>query len=378
MFKTDPTLYNIPVAVHIIDSHNDNNTIVPAVAINENIDDPLTDFEPGLRKVIEDSSNIIDTRYWVVDNSGSMLLLDGSIIDYKNGENIHRKVSRFDELCDTIKTQAKIAAKLHAKTVFYPLNKPYNFNMDKIEVVDEIGLFQLNQFCDTTYPNGLTPLCATLTKIIEDIRSKSDDLRLSNKKVIVVIATDGESSDGNIAVILNQLKSLPCESVIIRLCTDDNYIKDYWNSVDKELELDLDVIDDLYGEAAQIHKVNPWLTYTSNIQTCREWGTCIKLFDLLDERTFSISEIYFFSGIILGSSANLLNPNICQDEFISSLNIQINKLNKVYNPLTKKLCPIINDLSLPCLITTPFMNVELKFNNIILGLIIFIFVKNLF
>jgi hypothetical protein len=42
--------------------------------------------------------------------------------------------------------------------------------------------------------------------------------------------------------------------VVIRLCTNENAIVSYWNNVDKEIELNMDVIDDPLGEAKEIHK----------------------------------------------------------------------------------------------------------------------------
>ena len=35
----------------------------------------------------------------------------------------------------------------------------------------------------------------------------------------------------------------------------------YWNEIDEDLELDMDVLDDLEGEAAEVNEAQPWLTY---------------------------------------------------------------------------------------------------------------------
>jgi hypothetical protein len=32
--------------------------------------------------------------------------------------------------------------------------------------------------------------------------------------------------------------------VVVRLCTDDKEVVDYWNNIDNQLELDIDVVDD--------------------------------------------------------------------------------------------------------------------------------------
>ena len=48
-------------------------------------------------------------------------------------------------------------------------------------------------------------------------------LRATNQKVAVVIATDGESSDGDIAAAMAPLSRMPVVCVI-RLCTDQDSI----------------------------------------------------------------------------------------------------------------------------------------------------------
>ena len=55
------------------------------------------------------------------------------------------------------------------------------------------------------------------------------------------------------------LKNLPVW-VVIRLCTNDNSMTQYWNGIDSEVELNMDVIDDPLGEAKEIHKYVPVLT----------------------------------------------------------------------------------------------------------------------
>lgn len=115
-------------------------------------------------------------------------------------------------------------------------------------------------------------------------------LRANGHKALVVIATDGESSDGDIAEAMRPLKDLPVW-VVIRLCTDEAPVVKYWNDIDYELELDMDVIDDLCGEAAEIYRKNPFLSYGEPLHRLREFGCSVKELDLLDETTLSLEQI---------------------------------------------------------------------------------------
>jgi hypothetical protein len=59
-------------------------------------------------------------------------------------------------------------------------------------------------------------------------------LRAANQTAVLVIATDGESSDGDVTVAMRPLQHLPVH-VVIRLCTGEERIMDYWNNIDKSL-----------------------------------------------------------------------------------------------------------------------------------------------
>jgi hypothetical protein len=42
--------------------------------------------------------------------------------------------------------------------------------------------------------------------------------------------------------------------------------------VETNLEVELDVLDDLVGEATEIHRFNKWITYGEPLHRLREWG----------------------------------------------------------------------------------------------------------
>ncbi len=139
-------------------------------------------------------------------------------------------------------------------------------------------------------PGGGTPLCKHVGDIVSQIRTMEPQLRAAGHKAMVVIATDGESSDGDVAEALKPLRQLPVQ-LVIRLCTDNETIVDYWNKIDEQVEIDIDVLDDLRGEAEQIHGVNPWITYGEPIHRMREFGINIKEFDLIDTEKLNLEQV---------------------------------------------------------------------------------------
>lgn len=141
-------------------------------------------------------------------------------------------------------------------------------------------------------PNGGTPLCRHIREVTATIQNMEPQLRAANQKACVIIATDGESSDGDVAQALRPLKDLPVW-VVVRLCTDEDKIVNYWNNIDTQLELEMDVLDDLTGEAGEVYESNPWLTYAEPLHRLREFGISVKEIDLLDETKLPLEQVRF-------------------------------------------------------------------------------------
>jgi hypothetical protein len=67
---------------------------------------------------------------------------------------------------------------------------------------------------------------------------------------------------------------------------------EYWNKMDKELEIEMDILDDFVNEARGVHTLNPWLTYGEPIQRIREWGMRLPDLDYLDENKLTHQQMY--------------------------------------------------------------------------------------
>ena len=102
-----------------------------------------------------------------------------------------------------------------------------------------------------------------------EISKISDKLLANNKKVSVIICTDGEPTDSftdgksdhrALEKAFKELLALPVK-VVIRICTDNEDVTNYWNKIDNFGDIDIDVIDDLKAEAEDIFNKNKWFTY---------------------------------------------------------------------------------------------------------------------
>ena len=179
---------------------------------------------------------------------------------------------------------AKLAHSAGAPTQFRFLNRRAETLLGLINDEDS----KLETFLRTLKdsPEGYTPLCGRIEEVTKEILKIESQLRANRQKAAVIIATDGEPTDGNLFKAIKPLTQLPV-SIIVRLCTDEQSIVDYWNKIDKDLELTLEVIDDYQSEAKEIHNYNPWLTYGYPMHELRGFGVYSKSFDLLDEQKLS-------------------------------------------------------------------------------------------
>jgi len=154
---------------------------------------------------------------------------------------------------------------------------------------EDDDLTQLSNFYETS-PSGRTPLCKHIKDVIAKLQIIAPDLNSRGQKACLMIATDGEATDGDIMEAMVPLQDLPVY-VVIRLCTDDEKVVNYWNKIDKDLELQLDILDDLVGEAKEVSHHNSWMSYGEPIQRLREFGSSVSELDMLDEQAVGMDQI---------------------------------------------------------------------------------------
>jgi hypothetical protein len=126
--------------------------------------------------------------------------------------------------------------------------------------------------------------------VVKAIKAMAPSLRANGQRAAVIIATDGESTDGSVAEAMKPLQKLPVW-IVVRLATDAPNVVKYWDEIDRELELEMDVLDDLIQDAKQVDKVNPWLRYGDELHRMREFGAYFKEMDLVDGQLLAIALI---------------------------------------------------------------------------------------
>jgi hypothetical protein len=141
---------------------------------------------------------------------------------------------------------------------------------------------------------------------------------------------------------LKAMEGLPIW-LVIRLCTDEPAVRDFYNKLDSLLELSMDVIDDFAGEAKEVYRYNKWLTYGLPLQRCRELGFHEPVFDALDERKLEMGELRNFCALLFGSSPALIpDPTTNWKDFMAYVEDALMHERLQWNPITEKMAPWIN------------------------------------
>ncbi|KAJ1422857.1 hypothetical protein B484DRAFT_452163 [Ochromonadaceae sp. CCMP2298] len=291
---------------------------------------------PGLRDAFINSMADLPLRFFIIDDSGSMSLNDGNRFIDSGANSKMVQCTRWAELTSAMKFHVNLARQACAPSEFRLLNgaSPIKIGYDYTKEGEAFST--LNRLLDGS-PNGGTPLCKHITEVVQVLRKVEPVLRSKGQKATLVIATDGEATDGNIAEAMRPLKDLPVW-VVLRLCTDEENVVKYWADIDHELELNMDVLDDFVGEAKEVHRLNPWLTYGMPFHRLREFGVTVREMDLLDERKMTDDEIHKLVCCIYGGSiSDYPHPSVDMQGLKAAVARKSEDSPLVWDPLTRKL-----------------------------------------
>ena len=319
-------------------------------------------FTRGLAKTLTDNNASFPLRIWVVDNSGSMRIADGHrIAETSNSNNVKLVTcSRWSEIQQTVEYHAQMAHLLKAPTVFRLLNDPgrivgpqqFSIGENGTHTIDNDLAVALRTIKNVS-PGGVTPLAEHVREIRSNILSMDQSLRQDGTKVVVVLATDGLPTDSHgqcdittkreFTQALRSLEGLPVW-IVVRLCTDEDDVVEYYNNLDAQLELSIEVLDDFTQEAKEVCAKNAWLNYALPLHRCREMGYYNRLFDLLDERLLSLEELREFLFLLFGAENfdGVPDPQTDWRGFMRSIASIVGSEKKQWNPVTKRLSPWVN------------------------------------
>jgi Mg-chelatase subunit ChlD len=319
-------------------------------------------YSRGLAESLWKTKRTFPLRIWIVDNSGSMNTTDGHRVVEMPKKNDMKLINctRWAEMQQTVDYHAQLAALIKSPTVFRMLNDPGRVNGPQQFSIAERGDAYIDEdlaiatsVITNSSPGGVTPLVQHLSEVRANIVSLESELRQNGTKVAVIIATDGlPSNDQGISdntvkrqfmEALRSLEGLPVW-VVVKLCTDEDAVVDYYNDLDGQLELSLEVLDDFAGEAKEVHQFNKWLNYGLPLHRLREMGYHDRIFDLLDERMLSKDELREFFRILFGDTQmdGVPEPEADWKGFLAAVTTMVKKEKKQWNPLTKKMEPWFN------------------------------------
>lgn len=227
-------------------------------------------YTAGLIEALENNcKRAFANSIWVVDNSGSMQSQDGQRIVINKNNLKFTQSTRWAEMQQTVDYHAQLAALLEFPTTFRLLNDPGRVAGPQVFTVStEYDLNVAQKTMDQAQPAGVTPLTRHLREIRDSVRSMEAALKQSGTKVNVTLATDGTPTDDRgysddmckqvrtrsfdwivfsntlsqeFMNAMRDLEGLPVW-VVVRLCTDDEAIVSFWNDLDQNLELSLEVL----------------------------------------------------------------------------------------------------------------------------------------
>lgn len=318
-------------------------------------------YSRGLIEAMIQNQRAFPVAFWIIDNSGSMSTPDGHrLVPTKRRSEVKViSATRWKELQETVEYHAEMAALLRRTTHFRLLNDPgraigpqeFSVAEHAVEAYIREDLAVVRSTMEHASPSGVTPLTYHLQQVLGKVRNMKDSLTRDGTKVAIIICSDGVPTDdlGNTSTsirreftnTLRAFQGLPVW-LVVRLCTDEEPVVQFWNELDDELELSLEVLDDFIAEAAEVYQHNPWLNYALPVHRMREFGFHSKLFDLLDERSLTKDEVKDFCRMLFGVKAmeKVPDPELDFKDFIAQLSLL--NVGEQWNTVTKKIEPWIN------------------------------------
>ncbi|KAL1529066.1 hypothetical protein AB1Y20_000028 [Prymnesium parvum] len=325
-----------------------------AVAVPESLG-PLSSrgFPLGLCRCLLDAAEHFAVRLWIVDNSGSMHCADGQrVVCDSEGRTDTMSATRWSELSHEVCDMAELSVALGARSDFQLINPHHEGQFlsvgssraadPQVELIGtECTLDEFHRVIRSVSPSGSTPLTESLERVEAQLLPVAAELRARGQQAVIVLATDGLPNDpSSFLAALHRVQQLPVW-LVLRLCTDEQPVVDFWSEVEAALEAPLEVLDDLRHEAREVARHNAWLAYGLPLHHARLFGLRDKTFDLLDERPLMPSQLRQLCELLLGCPP-LADPQTDFAAFVSQLRRALDVAHPVYDVLSAAYRPWID------------------------------------
>ena len=139
-------------------------------------------------------------------------------------------------------------------------------------------------------PKGDTPICKQIKEITLRVKEMEEELISNETIALIIILSDGISTDGDVIESLKALEGTPIQ-IIIRVSSDESAIIEYWNEVSTRVDIDILILDDLECEGTQIEENNSWMTYGEPLHRAREFGAILPKMNNIDYCQLSLEDI---------------------------------------------------------------------------------------
>jgi len=314
----------------------------------------------GMAEVVAKEDSRVGMRIFILDNSGSTGDDDGLYVPKLRPGDVNveaQPCTRWEEIKRMAIDQAELNAQAQIPCKFFLLNPSQGSDWDDLKAGEDYceinplhGNLQeqvqaVKRMLDNSGPTGTTPLAECINAVGVHMEAEMESIIDEDQRAYLVLVTDG-LPDGGMDEMVQEIRKLCAEYplfVVVRLCTSEQDVVDYYNEVDEEVEFSLDVLCNLESEAREIQQVNPWLSYFPELHSIREGGTNLRLLDLLDERPFTGDEIAKFIQMIMHCKGDNPMPEWRDlDKYMQALKELDRCRPKVYNPCARTMKSMID------------------------------------
>ena len=118
----------------------------------------------------------------------------------------------------------------------------------------------------------------------------------------------------------------------------------FYNSLDDDPKLLIEVLDDFNGKAKEVYEFNPWLNYDLPLHCMRESGFNDRVFDFIDQQALTKTKLRQFCTSLFGQENfdGVPDPSVNWKGFIAEIGRLNSRESTSYNPVKKKVLPWID------------------------------------